>query len=129
MKGEGVKRSGGGSWECTSPSTEIARTLRRRMTPEELLLWQKLRRKALGVSFRRQEPMGRYVADFVCYERQLVIELDGSQHLNSPEDQARDADMLAHGFLTLRFWNNEVRTNLPSVLERIQTALNDRTPS
>ncbi|WP_232337385.1 endonuclease domain-containing protein [Deinococcus arboris] len=73
--------------------------------------------------------MGRYVADFVCYERRLVIELDGSQHLNSPEDQARDADMLAHGFLPLRFWNNEVRTNLPGVLERIQTALNDRTPS
>ncbi|MBB5233726.1 endonuclease domain-containing protein [Deinococcus budaensis] len=103
-----------------SPSTEVARSLRRRMTPEEALLWQHLRGKALGVSFRRQEPMGRYVADFVCYERSLVIELDGSQHLNSEADRERDTDMAAHGFQTLRFWNNEVRSNLGGVLERIQ---------
>ncbi|WP_343757932.1 endonuclease domain-containing protein [Deinococcus depolymerans] len=110
----------------TSPSTDVARMLRRRMTPEEILLWQHLRRKQLGVTFRRQEPMGRYVADFVCYERTLVIELDGSQHLNSDTDRERDADMLDHGFQTLRFWNNEVRSNLPGVLERIQQVLDAR---
>ncbi len=70
--------------------------------------------------------MGRYVADFVCYERTLVIELDGSQHLNSDPDRERDADMLDHGFQTLRFWNNEVRSNLPGVLERIQQVLDIR---
>ena len=112
--------------ERKSPSTKIARKLRRDMTPEEVILWQYLRGKRLGVTFRRQEPMGRYVADFVCYERKLVIEVDGSQHLNSPEDRERDADMLEHGFLTLRFWNNEVRTNLSGVLERIKTTLQER---
>lgn len=96
------------------------------MTPEERILWQHLRGKRMGVTFRRQEPMGRYVADFVCYERKLVIELDGSQHLNSAADKERDADMLAHGFLTLRFRNNEVRGNLNGVLERIQQVLEAR---
>ncbi|MEF2279836.1 endonuclease domain-containing protein [Deinococcus sp. YIM 134068] len=96
------------------------------MTPEEVLLWRHLRSRRLGVTFRRQEPMGRYVADFVCYERALVIELDGSQHLNSQTDQERDADMAEYGFQTLRFWNNEVRNNLPGVLHRIQQVLEAR---
>jgi very-short-patch-repair endonuclease len=104
----------------------VARSLRRRMTPEEALLWRHLRGKALGVTFRRQEPMGRYVVDFVCYERSLVLELDGSQHLNSKADRERDADMAVYGFETLRFWNNEVRTHLNGVLERIQQALDAR---
>jgi very-short-patch-repair endonuclease len=93
------------------------------MTPEERLLWQHLRGGQLGVSFRRQEPMGRYVADFVCYERSLVVEIDGSQHLNSEVDVQRDADMHTQGFITLRFWNNEIRTNLTGVLERITQVL------
>ncbi|GBF07123.1 hypothetical protein DAERI_120116 [Deinococcus aerius] len=96
------------------------------MTPEEALLWRHLRGKKLGVSFRRQEPMGRYVADFVCYEQSLVIELDGSQHLNSEADRQRDADMAEHGFETLRFWNHEIRNNLSGVLERIQQTLEAR---
>jgi very-short-patch-repair endonuclease len=93
------------------------------MTPEERLLWSRIRSTQLGVSFRRQEPMGRYVADFVCYECKLIVELDGSQHFGNTADVARDADMLDQGFQTLRFWNNEVRTNLEGVLERIQQAL------
>ncbi|WP_420596268.1 endonuclease domain-containing protein [Deinococcus sp.] len=110
----------------TSPSVEIARKLRGELTPEERLLWACLRSKQLGVTFRRQEPMGRYVVDFVCYECGLVIELDGSQHLNSEEDKVRDADMRGHGFKTLRFWNSEVRGNLNGVLERIQRVLEAR---
>lgn len=73
--------------------------------------------------------MGRYVVDFVCYERTLVIELDGSQHLNSAADRERDADMAKHGFETLRFWNNEVRNNMNGVLERIQRTLEARRSS
>lgn len=110
-------------FERKSPSVEISRALRQRMTPEEILLWKHLRSKQLGVSFRRQEPMGRYVADFVCYECCLVIELDGSQHLNSAEDKARNLDMAENGFETLRFCNSEVRSNLNGVLERIQQAI------
>nr|WP_281260178.1 DUF559 domain-containing protein [Deinococcus planocerae] len=113
-------------WSRTSPSSEIARSLRRRMTPEETLLWRHLRGKGLGVSFRRQEPMGRYVVDFVCHERTLIVELDGSRHLNSGADRERDADMAEHGFETLRFWNSEVRNNLSGVLERIQQVLEAR---
>ncbi|PNY83072.1 endonuclease domain-containing protein [Deinococcus koreensis] len=112
----------------TSPSSQIARALRRNLTPEERLLWSRIRSRQLGVSFRRQEPMGRYVVDFVCYERGLVVELDGSQHADSADDVIRDADMLEHGFKTLRFWNNEVRSNPDGVLERIQQALNLQTP-
>ena len=67
--------------------------------------------------------MGRYVADFVCYEKFLIVELDGSQHFESEADVVRDADMLEKGFTTLRFWNNEVRTNIEGVLERIQHSL------
>ncbi|ULH15161.1 endonuclease domain-containing protein [Deinococcus sp. KNUC1210] len=93
------------------------------MTPEERMLWARVRSKQLGVSFRRQEPMGRYVVDFVCFEASLVIELDGSQHFNNPADKERDADMKANGFTTLRFWNNEIRDNLEGVLQRIQETL------
>ncbi|WP_293915242.1 DUF559 domain-containing protein [Deinococcus sp.] len=107
----------------TSPSSEVARLLRRNMTSEEHLLWLRLRRGQLGVSFRRQEPMGRYVADFVCYERSLIVELDGSQHFENEADIVRDADMKSKGFTTLRFWNSEVRTNLEGVLVRIQENL------
>ena len=67
--------------------------------------------------------MGRYVADFVCYEKFLIVELDGSQHFGSEADVVRDADMREKGFMTLRFWNSEVRNNIDGVLERIQQAL------
>ncbi|WP_424951251.1 endonuclease domain-containing protein [Deinococcus sp.] len=107
----------------TSPSSEVARLLRRNMTPEERMLWTRIRGKQLGVSFRRQEPMGKYVADFICYERFLIVELDGGQHFESEADAVRDADMLEKGFTTLRFWNNEVRANMESVLEQILQSL------
>ena len=105
----------------SSVSTEVARTL----TPEERLLWSSLRSAQLGVSFRRQEPIGRYVVDFVCYPARLIIELDGSQHLNSESDRVRDAALQADGFRIMRFWNNEVRGNLDGVLERIQAVLKE----
>ncbi|BDP43163.1 hypothetical protein DAETH_31320 [Deinococcus aetherius] len=80
----------------------------------------------MGVSFRRQEPIGRYVVDFVCYPARLVIELDGSQHLNSEADRVRDEALNADGFQVLRFWNNEVRANLEGVLERIRATFTER---
>jgi very-short-patch-repair endonuclease len=67
--------------------------------------------------------MGRYVADFVCYEKFLIVELDGSQHFENEADVVRDADMQEKGFTTLRFWNNEVRINIEGVLEQIQQSL------
>ncbi|WP_264775825.1 endonuclease domain-containing protein [Deinococcus aetherius] len=109
-----------------SVSTGVARTLRRNLTPEERMLWARLRSAGLGVSFRRQEPIGRYVVDFVCYPARLVIELDGSQHLNSEADRVRDEALNADGFQVLRFWNNEVRANLEGVLERIRATFTER---
>ncbi len=67
--------------------------------------------------------MGRYVADFVCYGKFLIVELDGSQHFKNEADVVRDADMWEKGFTTLRFWNSEVMTNMEGVLEKIQQTL------
>lgn len=103
-----------------------ARALRRTETPEERLLWQAIRSNALGVKFRRQWPVVGYVVDFVCFEAKLIVELDGSQHA---EENAREYDAMrtetleAGGFRVLRFWNNEVRTNLEGVLQAIQRHL------
>ena len=102
---------------------EMARKLRRNMTPEEKLLWKQLERGQLGVSFRRQEPMRPFVVDFVCFARKLIIEVDGSQHAESLTDEARDQYFEAKGFRTLRFWNSEVRNNLEGVVETIRQAL------
>lgn len=100
-----------------------ARELRQRTTPEEQLLWRRLRNRQLGAVFRRQQPLGFYFADFACFEHKLIIELDGSQHADSAYDAVRDADLQARGFRILRFWNNEVRDNLNGVLEQIAEAL------
>jgi very-short-patch-repair endonuclease len=92
------------------------------MTPEEQRLWGCLKRNQLGAAFRKQQALGFYFADFVCLEHKLVIELDGSQHSGSEYDAVRDAELTARGFRVLRFWNNEIRSNLPGVLERINQA-------
>ncbi|PTA66633.1 endonuclease domain-containing protein [Deinococcus arcticus] len=100
-----------------------ARELRRNMTPEEKMLWQRLRGNQLGVAFRRQQALGFYFADFVCFEKRLVIELDGGQHAGSRYDAVRDSELRARGFRVLRFWNNEVAQNLEGVLAQISGAL------
>ncbi|MBO1437752.1 endonuclease domain-containing protein [Meiothermus sp. CFH 77666] len=104
---------------------ELARQLRRNMTQEERILWNRLKRSQLGVAFRRQEPMRPFIVDFVCYEKKLIVELDGSQHADNPQDRARDAYFAQRGFRTLRFWNREVRENLEGVLERILDAIGE----
>jgi very-short-patch-repair endonuclease len=104
-----------------------ARALRQNQTDAEALLWSKLRdRQILNLKFRRQRPIGSYFADFACLEIGLVIELDGGQHAEgaaSSYDAKRESDMAALGFQTLRFWNNDVLTQIDGVLEKIfQTA-------
>ena len=103
-----------------------ARRLRREATPEETLLWSRLRAEQLGVKFRRQQPLGFYIADFVCFEHSLVIELDGGQHAGEAAreyDRVRTEYLEGREFRVLRFWNNEVSGNLEGVLVRIQEAL------
>ncbi len=97
-----------------------ARRLWREMTDAERKLWQVLRaHRFRGAGFRRQVPLGPYIADFVCHARRLVIEVDGGQHSGSTSDAVRDEWLEAEGYRVLRFWNNEVLGNLEGVLERI----------
>jgi very-short-patch-repair endonuclease len=96
-----------------------ARDLRQRMTDAERLLWYHLRdRRFLGLKFRRQVPLGPFIADFYCAEHRLILEADGSQH--SPDhDHGRDTYLAALGFRTLRFQNHDILTNLPGCLARL----------
>jgi very-short-patch-repair endonuclease len=93
-------------------------------------LWKKLRdRQLLGLKFRRQVPIGQYVADFYCHDRRLVLELDGGIHEEPGQrshDENRDANLAAQGFTILRFTNDEVLNDLPSVLEKIRKRLERR---
>jgi very-short-patch-repair endonuclease len=98
------------------PSTH-ARRLRQNPTEAEIRLWSKLRLKQIGGHrFRRQVPIGPYIADFACLERRLVIEVDGGQHSESGTDDVRTAWLERQGFRVLRFWNNDVLGNTDGVL-------------
>ena len=98
----------------------IAKILRKRPTDAEIILWRHLRGKRLeGFKFRRQEPIGNYVADFVCYEKRIIVEVDGSLHCRE-KDSERDTWFEERGFKVLRFWNNEVLENIQGVWEVIR---------
>jgi very-short-patch-repair endonuclease len=110
-------------------SPKYARMLRQRQTVVERMLWRRLQDRHLaGFKFRRQVPLGPYVADFVCFEARLVIEVDRGQHAMSPADVHRDRWFAAQGFRLLRFWNNEVLDNLDGVLQTIADALASQPP-
>jgi very-short-patch-repair endonuclease len=95
-----------------------ARTLRRHATDAEAAMWHLLRdRRFSRVKFRRQVPFQNYILDFVCFERRLIIEIDGSQHLDSERDERRDAVLASEGFQIIRYWNNDVLQRRNSVLE------------
>jgi very-short-patch-repair endonuclease len=98
-----------------------ARALRYSPTEAERLLWGQLRFWQIdGYKFRRQQPLGKYIVDFVCFEKGLIIELDGGQHAEQLNyDGERDAWLRAQGFSVVRFWNNEVLQNIGSVKETI----------
>jgi len=106
----------------------FARKLRKNLTEAERRLWSRLRRRQLdGYKFRRQHPIGIYVCDFICLEVRVIVELDGSQHLDrAPEDLHRDAFLRAAGFRVLRFWNGDVLTRTENVVETIFEALRRR---
>jgi len=99
-----------------------ARALRTSSTDVENLLWRQLRRKQFaGLKFRRQQPIDNYIVDFVCFEKRVVIEVDGGRHASErDEDAKRDEYLIRNGFKVLRFWNNEVLQNMDGVLEVIR---------
>ena len=107
----------------TKESLLYSKDLRKNMTPAEKLLWYYLRNRQLaGLKFRRQEAFGKYILDFVCYEQKLVIELDGSGHLNDKQkehDIIRNKFIEQNGYKIIRIFNNEVQNNIEGVLEYI----------
>ena len=111
-------------------TTQFARKLRKDTTDAEQHLWSRLRRGQLnGYRFRRQRPIGPYVADFACLNPRLIVELDGSQHAEHPErDQRRDAYLRNQGFQVLRFDNHTALTDTEAVLETILSALQGESP-
>jgi very-short-patch-repair endonuclease len=104
-----------------------ARALRHRETAAEQIIWSWLRdNKIDGVKFRRQQPIGIYIVDFVSFEKKLIIEIDGGQHnfeMNKTEDEARKQWLESQGFRVIRFWNNEVSSNLEGVILQIEETL------
>lgn len=112
-------------------STQRAKCLRRYQTDAEKKLWGHLRNRQIeGVKFRRQYVIGKYIVDFVCLERGLIVEIDGGQHGDQVGyDERRTAYLEQEGFRVMRFWNNEVLVEAEAVLEMIRSALIDNNPS
>ena len=108
-----------------------ARVLRMQQADAERRLWYLLRgHRFLGLKFRRQVPMGAYIADFVCHERRLIVELDGGQHSEQIDyDTARTAWLGEQGYRVLRFWNHDVLQREEAVLEQIRLWLESDQPS
>jgi very-short-patch-repair endonuclease len=104
----------------------FSRNMRKESTKEEIILWQSLRKKQLGYRFRRQFVMdNKYIIDFICLDKKLIIELDGSQHCENKKDKTRNSYLQSQGFVVLRLWNNEILKNLDGCLEKINDCLNN----
>jgi len=134
LEGEG---QGGGYYKISrlysKKTLEHAKCLRKNMTDAENILWYYLRKKQMcGFKFRKQSPIGSYIADFVCFEKKLIIELDGGQHLENNSikyDEVRGNFLKKAGFDVLRFYNTDIFKNIESVLECIFLYLNPPTPN
>jgi very-short-patch-repair endonuclease len=113
-------------------ANEIARSLRKRMTPQEVKLWIHLREwRRVGFHFRRQSPRSGFIVDFVCIKHRIIVEVDGGQHNQRAQwerDVLRDHRFMRNGFTVLRFWNIDVDRNLEGVLLMIERALKQTPP-
>ncbi|NJO56308.1 MAG: endonuclease domain-containing protein [Rhodospirillales bacterium] len=108
---------------------QFAKTLRQAMTDAEQLLWRHLRAHRLdGQKFRRQQPIGPYIVDFVHFGARLIVEADGGQHNASDRDSVRDAWLEQQGFKVMRFWNHDILQNPEGVLSSIHAALEQPAP-
>jgi very-short-patch-repair endonuclease len=106
------------------PTLVKAKRLRREMTDAERKLWSILRGSQIeGAKFRRQQPIGPFIADFVCQERRLIVEADGGQHADSASDARRTTFLEGKGYRVLRFWNNDILCNLDGVARLIAAAV------
>lgn len=107
-------------------SIKKARVLRHNPTEAETLLWQCLRNVHTGFKFRRQLPVGPYIADFACIEAKLIVEVDGGQHCENAKDEKRTQYLSGCGYEVIRFWNNDVTDNLEGVVSTLTLALSQR---
>ena len=104
--------------------TKISRKLRKDSTPQEIILWSRLRNRGFNnLKFRRQYPISHYVVDFICFEKKIIIEIDGWHH--KEENQERyDCERTKHfkelGFIVIRFWNDEINNNLKGEMLKIE---------
>jgi len=102
------------------------RELRNNATPQEILLWSQLKHSRLGSKFRRQHSIGGYIADFYCPSKRLIVEIDGSQHINKENieyDSIRTKYFQGLNIKVIRFWNNDVNKNLNGVILKIKNYL------
>jgi very-short-patch-repair endonuclease len=107
-----------------------AQRLRRELTDAERKLWSILRNRQLySAKFRRQQPIGPFIADFACQESRLIIEADGGQHAGSAVDARRTQFLESKGYRVLRFWNNDILNNLDGVAQVIASALSTPHPA
>ena len=112
--------------QATENARKFAKSLRREMTGGERLLWQRLRGEQLGFKFRRQHPLGAYVADFACLAPRLIVELDGSQHAHQQAyDAKRDMFFRQQGFNVMRFPANLPFSDLQALVEAIYQRLTE----
>jgi cyclase len=105
-----------------------AKELRGAMTDAESFLWNYLKAGVNGLKFRRQHPLGCYIADFYCHKAKLVIEVDGSIHQLidvKAKDAQKQTDLVRNGYTVLRFTNKEVMSNVSAVLEKVQYAIQE----
>lgn len=115
--------------QATPNARKFAKTLRREMTGGEQLLWHRLRGEQLGVKFRRQHPLGSYIADFACLAPRLIVEIDGSQHVGQQAyDTRRDEFFKDHGFAVMRFAANLPFSDLQSIVQAIYNRVAELTP-
>jgi very-short-patch-repair endonuclease len=107
------------------PQRRLARAMRAAPTQAERKLWWHLRHRLStpGTHFRRQVRIGRYIADFACHAKRIVIEVDGGQHDRSAADERRTKVLEANGYRVLRYWNSDVLLNIDGVLEDILSAI------
>jgi very-short-patch-repair endonuclease len=120
---EGAHRAAVGRRGGKHDLLPLAKRMRREPTEAEAKLWSLLRGQRLGgLKFKRQEQLGDYIVDFVCFGARLIVEADGSQHSESARDAKRDAWLADQGFRILRFWNNEILGNTEGVSRLILDA-------
>ena len=107
---------------------KLARNLRKNSTKEEYIIWQILRnRKFFNLKFKRQVPIGKYIVDFLCEEKNLIIEIDGGQHnsdTNIIKDEERTKFLESKGYKVIRFWNNDINNNLDGVYQQLMDYMN-----